>query len=329
MFLRLADGASTQKASWSTGMSNRIAIRKSLNWFRWSKRLREALNECLVNFLRQDSLTVSGSIAYHVLLAIFPLMLFVLGLSGLVIRRYELTGQLAIVLERYLPMRPDFILRNLVGISQTYGRVGLISFFLLLWSSSGVFLPLENALNRAWDVQEGRGWVKSHLLALEMAFILGFVVLISSVLVGTNVYVSNWMQRSAFRSTGRFLETAYHVLIFVSTFGLTLAMFVVLFQRLPNRPIGFRQALPGALITATTWEIARSVFAFLLPVFNYRHVYGSIGAVVALMTWAYLSSVVTLFGAQMSSAFYRTLRATEAEESVSEPAPVHSMGDVR
>ena len=122
---------------------------------RWVK-ARHVLHQALLNFLEEDSLMVSASIAYHSLLAIFPLLLLLLGMSGLYIRRFELAGHLSVVLQRYLPIRTDIIMQNLVGISQAYGRIGLLSFLLLLWSSSGVFLPLEKALNRAWEVTARR-----------------------------------------------------------------------------------------------------------------------------------------------------------------------------
>jgi hypothetical protein len=76
----------------------------------------------------EDSLMVSGSIAYHSLLAIFPLLLLLLGLSGYYIRRFELAGHLSVVLQRYLPIRTDIIMQNLVGISRAYGRIGLSRF---------------------------------------------------------------------------------------------------------------------------------------------------------------------------------------------------------
>ena len=309
-------------------MPPEVKTKKPGPWTRQRDQVGQALRESLGNFFRQDSLTVSASIAYHGLLAIFPLMLLTLGLSGIAIRRYELSGRFAIVLERYLPMKPDFILRNLVGISQAYGRVGIISFLLLLWSSSGVFLPVEKALNAAWGVEKGRSWLGSRLLALEMALILGFVILVSSAMVGANVYLHQWIQLPAFQGAPGLLRVVYQLVIFAGTFALTLAMFMVLFQRLPNRPMSIRQALPSALLSATIWEIARSVFALLLPVFNYRHVYGSIGAVVALMTWAYVSSAVTLFGAQVSHSLYRTVEAKAPVEAEPTPSPVHSVGDV-
>ncbi|MBZ5515040.1 MAG: YihY/virulence factor BrkB family protein [Acidobacteriia bacterium] len=280
-------------------------------WTRRWRLIRRVLEESLRKFFNEDSLAVSASMAYHSLLCIFPFLLLFTEISGFYIRHRELTGRLALILERYLPMRADFIVNNLQSISSAYGKVGIISFLLLLWGSSGIFLPLEKALNRAWEAQHQRSWLRRKLLALGMAVVVGFLLLASSTLVGVNVYVHRWLQQGAVHSPSVLLSLAYHLLIMVTTFGLTLTMFVVIFKLLPNRPMHFSQVLPSALLTAIFWEGARSLFTLLLPVFNYRHVYGSIGVVVALMTWAYLSSVVVLFGAQISGTLYRTLEAAK------------------
>jgi YihY family inner membrane protein len=107
----------------------------------------------------------------------------------------------------------------------------------------------------------------------------------------------------------------YHLLAAFCSFALSLLMFVVVFERLPNRPMNLRRALPGALLTALLWETARGLFTILLPFFNYRQVYGSIGVVVSLMTWAYISSAIMLFGAQVSRTLYGSLAVSEAAVS--------------
>ena len=274
---------------------------------RWWQ-VREVLRDSLGNFLRENSLMVSASIAYYSLLALFPLLLLLLEVSGLFIRRYELYGRLALVLGHYLPVREDFIMRELVGVSRAYGRVSIVSILLLLWSSSGVFLPIERALNRAWEVEKQRSWWRRRLLALEMAGIFGFLAMLSTLLVGTRRYTHAWLSTWVASSVLPLVEFFYRALFVAATFGITLCMFLVIFERLPNRPMAFRQAFPGALLTALLWEAARSLFTHLLPILNYRQVYGSIAVVVALMTWAYLSSVVMLFGAQVSRSLYRTWR---------------------
>jgi YihY family inner membrane protein len=282
-------------------------------------RIRRVLRESLRNFLHEDSLMVSGSIAYHSLLAIFPFLLLLLGVSGIYIHRFELAGRLAVVLQGYLPVKTDFIMQNLVGISRAYGKIGLISFLLLLWSSSGVFLPLENALNRAWEVEQRRTWWRSRLLALEMALVVGCLILLSTLLVAGEILFRNWLGRLLAPSLGPLVVFIYHLMAAGGSFVMALMMFVILFERLPHRSMQFRQAFPGAVLTALLWAVARSVFILFLPFFNYRHVYGSIGAVVALMTWAYVSSAVMLFGAQVSRSLYGTLRVTDPAAALGAP----------
>ena len=286
---------------------------------RWAQ-ARHVLHVSMVNFLNEDSLMVSASIAYHSLLAIFPLLLLLLGMSGLYIQRFELTGRLSVVLQRYLPVRTDIIMQNLVGISRAYGRIGLISFLLLLWSSSGVFLPLEKALNRAWDVKEARTWWQSRLLALEMAFIAGCLILIATAFVGVEILFRRWMIGLLGPSYQFLTSFLYHLLTACSSFALALLMFMVLFERLPNRSMRLRQAWPGALLTAILWEGARLLFIVFLPFFNYRQIYGSIGVMVSLMTWAYISSAVMLFGAQVSRGLYGSLRVSDSAALTNIPA---------
>jgi YihY family inner membrane protein len=281
------------------------AGRKTLLSGRWGQ-LRGVLRDSLANFFHENSFTVSASIAYYSLLALFPLLLLLLGVSGIFIRRYELSGRLALVLGHYLPVKTELIMRSLVSISRAYGSVSILSFLLLLWSSSGVFLPLEQALNRAWEVEKRRSWWRRRLLALEMAGIFGFLALLSTFLVGTRKYAHAWLSAWVGSPLLPLVGFLYRGVFVVATFAITLSMFLILFERLPNRPMSIRQAFPGALLTALLWQAARGLFMRLLPFFNYRQVYGSIGVVVALMTWVYISSAVMLFGAQVSRSLYRT-----------------------
>lgn len=294
----------------------------------WS-RIRQVLQESFLSFLAGDSPMVSSSISYYSLLSIFPMMLLLVGVSGLYIRRYELNGQLAIALGNYLPMKPDFIMKNLVTISRAYGRVTVASILILLWSSCGVFMPLEKALNRAWEVEKGRGWLRSHVLALEMAVLVGGLLMISAGIAGANHFLDPRIhQWSALHPAAALVIFGYHTLYLLATFGTALMMFILIFKGLPNRDLRLRHVLPSAVLTALLWEAARFLFTLLLPRFNYRHVYGSIGVLVALMTWVYISASVTLFGAHVSRVLYRTLRQPGAAEVVPTPPALQSAPDV-
>jgi len=294
--------------------------RKSLLRARWGQ-VRGAFRESFSNFLRENSFGVSACIAYYSLFALFPMLLLLLGVSGVFIRHYELAGRLALVLAHYLPLRRDLIMTNLVSISRAYGKVSVVSVLLLLWASSGVFLPLERALNQAWEVPEQRSWWRRRLLALEMAAIFGFLALLSTLLVGTRRYTHAWLKSLVASTLLPFVEFLYRGIFMVATFAITLLMFLVIFERLPNRRMTIRQAFPGALLTALFWQAARGLFFRLLPYFNYRQIYGSIGAVVALLTWVYISSAVMLFGAQVSRSLYRTWRVKPLASEPGSSAP--------
>jgi membrane protein len=298
----------------NSGMNTGTPTANSGKWARRGRRLWWALRDSLQKLYTEDSLAVAASIAYYTVLSIFPFLLLVLALTGSFISHFHLTGRLTPILNRILPMRPDFILQNLQVITKAYGRLGFASFLLLLWSSAGVFLPIEKWLNRAWEVAKVRSWLRRRLLALEMALIFGLLTMVLSGLLGLNIYTHPWLQSLAEHHTGLLLRAGYRVLLAAAGFLLTLAVFILLFKRLPNRRMEWREVLPGALFTAVLWQIARGIFIFLLRRFNYRHVYGSIGAMVALMTWAYFSSVVMLFGAQVSNSLYIIFQSTRRSQ---------------
>lgn len=307
------------KPDFATKLRNRAS--------RW-RRAREVLDQSLVTFFREDCLTISGSIAYFGLLSIFPMMLLLVSLSGIYIRHFELNGDLTVVLERFLPMKPDFIMRELVQISEAFGRVTLISCALLLWSASGIFLPLEAALNRAWEVENARPWWRSQLLAFEMALFFAAFIAVYMGVVGLNFYVQGkFYQWAELHSASLFTEYAYQTLFAAAMFTMTLGVFTLLFRRLPNRELKTRHVLPSAFLTAVLWEGARTLFTLLLSRFNYSHVYGSIGVVVALMTWLYISSAVTLFGAHVSRNLYSTLKRPAPDQAATVQPPVQSPGE--
>jgi membrane protein len=79
----------------------------------------------------------------------------------------------------------------------------------------------------------------------------------------------------------------------------------MVYRFMPNAFVTFRDTVPGALIGSLLWEAAKYLFAWSLNYFNYEQIYGSVGAVVAVLTWGYVSSLVLLFGAQLSGVFHR------------------------
>ncbi len=270
---------------------------------------RRLLGECFRRFFSEDTPFVAASVAFYALLSVFPLSLICLSIFGLFVRRYQMSEGLALVLARYLPMNPDFILENLISISHSFGKVTLFSSLLLLWAASGVYLPIQRALDRAWDIPNSRPWWRSQLVAVEMVILVSLLVLLSFSLTGVNLLFAAILERLGFERIPVLLDVLLHGGMLLASFGITVSLFLAIYHRLPNRSLRVRQVLPSALFAAVFWEAARTIFTLLLPYFNYRRLYGSIGIVVMLMTWFYVSSLIMLLGAQLSAVLYRTMAA--------------------
>jgi membrane protein len=84
----------------------------------------------------------------------------------------------------------------------------------------------------------------------------------------------------------------------------TVAMFVLVYRFMPRAEVTLRDTLPGAFLAGLLWEIAKYIFAWSLHYFHYDQIYGSVGAVVAVLTWSYMSSLILLFGAQLTKVFH-------------------------
>jgi membrane protein len=100
--------------------------------------------------------------------------------------------------------------------------------------------------------------------------------------------------------------SAFWQLVFaVASYLITVSLFVLVYRFMPRTEVSLRDTLPGAFFGGLLWELAKYIFALSLQYFHYDQIYGSVGAVVAVMTWSYVSSLILLFGAQLTAVFHR------------------------
>ncbi len=94
------------------------------------------------------------------------------------------------------------------------------------------------------------------------------------------------------------------MLFAVVSYLVTVALFVLVYRFMPKAAVTLRDTLPGAFLAGVLWEVAKYIFAWSLNYFHYDEIYGSVGAVVAVLTWSYVSSLILLFGAQLTAVFH-------------------------
>jgi membrane protein len=256
-----------------------------------------------LSFVQSDSGNLSAAIAFYSLLSIFPLVMSLISLSGFLIRQSGSEEAIIHRVTHWLPAGAEFIEENLKSISINFGRVQLISLLLLWWSASGVFLPMETALNRAWHVPRGRSYWRRHLLALGMSLLCGTLLVFSLGVTAVErqmVHLARVSQENLGSPT--FFSPLVHFMFFFTPIVFSVITFILIYWIVPNRPIKLRAVIGGGLVAAALWELAKYLFTALLPFFNYRHLYGSLGAAVAFMMWGYVSSLILLFGAEFAAA---------------------------
>ena len=264
------------------------------------------ISHALHQFHENDLFTSAAAMSYFGLMTLFPALLLLLALSN----RITAGSQMIQHIVEVYPGSTQFLKETLRSLANVSTGIIITCGVIVLWAGSWVFAVVERALNRVWGTTH-RTFLHGRLLTLGMIGIVG-LLLIASVL-GTSVLV--YLHEIADRMSPHQLEhyrllatvgSLFWQIVFalVSLF-VTFALFTLVYRFMPNAYVTLRDCMPGALIGSMLWEVAKYIFAWCLHYFNYEQVYGSVGAVVAVLTWGYVSSLVLLFGAQLTGVFHR------------------------
>jgi YihY family inner membrane protein len=140
-----------------------------------------------------------------------------------------------------------------------------------------------------------------------IGLLLALSVAVTSVAVGLREIASSVSPRQMARypiliSVGSVFWQGIYAAI---SFLVTVVLFIIIYRFMPKAEVTLRDSLPGAVLAGILWEVAKYVFAWSLNYFHYDQIYGSVGAVVALLSWSYVSSLILLFGAQLTAVFHR------------------------
>jgi YihY family inner membrane protein len=201
------------------------------------------------------------------------------------------------LLRIHLPAGADSIIGNLTQLAQGRPRLQLISVVMLFFTSSGVFLPLEVALNNVWGIRRNRNFLKNQAISLLLAVATGFMVFLS-ILLSTAVQwvltsTLGWMPfRAAVAAVSRGVMEMISIPIVVS-------IYFVIYFFLPNGRVPVKRVLPAAMIGGLLTEVGKLIYMQTLPLFRFREVYGPYAISATLLLWAYGAALILLFGAHL------------------------------
>jgi YihY family inner membrane protein len=247
--------------------------------------------------LRTEVHTFAFSVAANSILSIFPFLLLLMTLIRYVLHSRVMYGIVENLLRDYVPTGQEFVIRNLNALVGAHHQAKVFSLAMLLITSTGIFLPLEVALNRVWGFPINRSYLGNQLISLGLVFACGSLALLSVGLTASNVALLS----TALHGYGAwYVQLVGFITMKIFSIMASIAIFFLVYWLLPNGKVPARGVLPAAVIMGLVSEALKYVYIFALPRLNVAEVYGPFAISVSLMFWAFLSGMLLLTGAHLS-----------------------------
>jgi YihY family inner membrane protein len=264
---------------------------------------------------RTEVHTYAFSVAANSILSLFPFIVLLLTISRNVFHSRQMEQVAADMMKNLLPVGKDFVIRNMQLLTHPHKGTQVFSVVMLLITSTGVFLPLEVALNGVWGVRKNRSYLHNQAVSLGLALAVGVLAMIAVASTASQQTILSWI----------FVGHTDNIVFRFVSFGFlricaalaSILIFFLIYWVLPYRKIPPRAVLPTAIIVGLLWQLAKILYIKALPWLDFESVYGPFYISVGLMMWAFLSGLLLLAGAHFSATRYtlKLARQAEAEEA--------------
>jgi membrane protein len=273
----------------------------------------------LARYLGQTEVhTYAFSVAANAILSLFPFIVMMFTVARDIFHSEAMANSISGMLHDLLPSNQDFVVRNMALLVHPRGSVQLASVVMLLISSTGVFLPLEVALNQVWGVEKNRSYVMNQIVSLGLALAVGLMAMLAVAIATAQTGILRFV---FFGHTGNVVfGFINHLFLQIAVAFLSVGMFFVVYWILPRRRLPIGAVLPTAIVIGLAWDFGRLLYILALPHMDLHSVYGPFEVSVSLMIWAFLTGLLLLAGAHFSATRHavRLARRADAEEAAAE-----------
>lgn len=247
-----------------------------------------------------DYFGVAAQLSYYFLLSLFPLLIFLVSLFPyLPITQENVLG----LVKDFAPQESmELIETNLSQLSEKNGTILSIGLIGTLWSASNGINAIIKTMNHAYEVQEERSFLRTRLTAVLLTLAMIVVIAVALLLPVFGKHIGLFLF-SKLELSSQFLSVWNALRWLVSSF-IIFIIFIGLYWLAPSKKLTCRSTIPGALFATVGWILTSYAFSYYVDQFgNYTAAYGSIGAIIVLMVWFYISGVIIIIGGEIN-AFY-------------------------
>ncbi len=253
------------------------------------------------DFLSKNCPYIAGAIAFYTLFSLFPIILAIISVWGFFLGPDTDQVELAEQVAEVIPISSDFIAQTVRGVVSAKIVTGVVAALGMMWASSAAFGAIRKGINTAWGIKKPRPFIKERLI--DMTLVTGAGILMVALLfvapTASSIHrgLSLVFPDISFEFLSRVISQAVSPILSFSTF-------MVLYRYMPNTEVRFRDVWPGALFACLGFEGAKWVFLEYVNTYSMHNLlYGSVGAVMALLSWVYISAMILLFGALLTSRY--------------------------
>jgi len=266
------------------------------------------LAETFTKWNEHKAVRLGAALAYFAIFAIAPVLIIAIGIAGLVYGQAAIEGKIVSSISGVVGSSTAQFVQELVA-SVSRPGAGLIATVVgvagIILGSAGLFFQLKDALNTVWEVAPKPGYHFVNMIrdnALSFAMVLGLgVLMLASLLLSAGVNAVGLFLGSAIPGE----ESVWQLADFGLSFGLVTLLFAGIFKILPDVHIPWRDVWPGAILTALLFTIAQAVLSVILRLVNPGIAFGAAGALVVILVWVNLVSLILLFGAEFIRVYCR------------------------
>lgn len=274
------------------------------------------IDRLLFRFSYDNTTGMAAQLAYYFLLAVFPLLIFLLSIVPLF--RID-TEMITSFINDYAPSEISGLLEGIITdvLSNSGGGILSIGLILTLWSASNGMTALMNAFNVAYDIEDSRSFIHTKLLSVFFTIILSLSVILTFVLIVFGGQIGNLMfgiigLDSQFEFLWNLVRSILPVL-------LVFVVFLIMYITAPNIKLKLKSVISGTLFTTIAFLVASWAFSFYISNFgNYSATYGSIAGVIILIFWLYITGVIIILGAQINSIVHKNILTKEQQTQSNE-----------
>lgn len=252
------------------------------------------------HFVDDNVIDAGAMMAYYAVMALFPMVIFVLSLALLIIPADTVRQGLAMATETMPPSVRDTIADRVHQLITTSGAgFAVLGVAIALWSASRGAVSLTVALNTVYNKKETRTWFRRQLIALAVTVAVAVIAVVALALLVAGPYVGGLLESRY--GLGAQFDTAWNVGRWVGAGLLVMFVWAIAYKFLPNTDAPFRVFTPGAVVGVLLWLGISALFGLYLGHFNsYEATYGTLGGAIIFLTWLWLSSISMLTGAEIN-----------------------------